>query len=192
MNNRLYDEFASWFHLLTRPGDYADGRHPASVQFSDPEQDAQRRDFTINGMFYDPVEQKVIDYVGGKRDLKRRVIRAIGEPARRFSEDHLRMLRAVRFAARLCFDLDPPTAAAICATAQEITMISTERIRMELVMILTEANRRRGWELLHLTGLGRTRGLPRVYAVAPTRFRLLTDRDGARTREERDYTKHFH
>ena len=136
-------------------GDYADGRHPQSVRFSDPLQDALRRDFTINGMFFDPAENRIIDQVGGLEDLRRRVVRAIGDPHRRFAEDHLRMLRAVRFAARLSFEIEPATAEAIRAVADRIRLISPERVRAELAMILADPSRRRGWELTHETGLSR-------------------------------------
>ncbi len=129
-------------------GDYADGRHPQSVHFSDPVQDARRRDFTINGMFLDPTNDEVIDHVGGLGDLERHLIRAIGDPRRRFAEDHLRMLRGVRFAARLGFEIEPATAAAIRDAAESIRSISAERVRAELLMILTAPSRRRGWELL--------------------------------------------
>lgn len=133
--------------------DYVDGRHPTGVEFADARQDAQRRDFTINGMFYDPVADQVIDYVGGRQDLQNGVVRAIGDPARRFAEDHLRMMRGVRFAARLSFALEPGTADAIRQEAPQIRVISAERVRTELLMILTDPSRRRGWELLCETGL---------------------------------------
>ena len=134
-------------------GDYSDGRHPEKVTFADAEQDVQRRDFTINGMFYDPVEDKVLDYVGGMADLRQGVVRAIGDPAQRFAEDHLRMLRAVRFAARFSFTIDPATSRSMHELADRIRLISAERIRTEMVMILTEPTRRRGWELIHEHGL---------------------------------------
>jgi tRNA nucleotidyltransferase/poly(A) polymerase len=134
-------------------GDYADGRHPSSVHYSDPVQDAQRRDFTINGMYFDPLEDRVIDQVGGMEDLRNRVVRAIGDPVQRFGEDHLRMLRGVRFAARLSFELEAKTAAAIRESAERIRDISAERIRAELLMILQSPTRRRGWDLLHELGL---------------------------------------
>jgi len=115
---------------------YSDGRRPDAVTFSTPRHDALRRDFTINGMFYDPLAGKVLDYVGGQRDLRRRVVRTIGQPAKRFAEDYLRMLRAVRFAVRLGFRIDPPTAAAIRRHAGRITAISGERIFDELSRML--------------------------------------------------------
>jgi putative nucleotidyltransferase with HDIG domain len=134
--------------------DYSDGRRPASVQFEDnPRQDVLRRDFTINGLLMDPETREVLDYVGGRADLERRVIRAIGDPALRFREDHLRLLRAVRFAARLGFAIDPPTLAAIRRDHALIRGISAERVREELARILTEGGARRGFELLDETGL---------------------------------------
>ncbi|NLX14275.1 MAG: CCA tRNA nucleotidyltransferase [Phycisphaerales bacterium] len=111
--------------------DYQDGRHPEQVVFTTAEYDAQRRDFTINGLFYDPLEQKVIDYVGGRDDLEAGIIRAIGDADQRFEEDHLRLLRAVRFAARFGFAIEPDTAQAIRRHAAQITTISPERIREE-------------------------------------------------------------
>ena len=118
------------------------------------EEDVQRRDFTINGLLYDPIEDDVIDYVDGRRsDLDARLIRAIGEPKRRFAEDHLRMLRAVRFAARLGFEIEPETLGAIQEGAGAINRIAPERIREELDRILTEGGARRGFELLDETGL---------------------------------------
>lgn len=135
---------------------YLDGRHPSSVRFSTPEEDARRRDFTINGMFIDPVTDAVIDYVGGQADLRAGVIRAIGDPAARIREDRLRMLRAVRFAARLGFSIDPATFAAIQAAAPSITDIAWERIGDEIMHMLTDSERgsaRRGFELLDAGGL---------------------------------------
>ncbi len=129
-------------------GDYRDGRHPDSIRFTSAEEDARRRDFTINGMFLDPADGRVIDYVGGQADLAAKLVRAIGDPAKRFAEDHLRMLRAVRFAAVLGFDLEPRTLDAIRSSAGRIREISVERIQQELQRILTSATRRRGWELL--------------------------------------------
>jgi len=114
---------------------YSDGRRPDRVVFSSDREDAMRRDFTINGMFYDPVTDQVIDYVGGRRDLDKQIVRAIGDPAERFGEDHLRMLRAVRFAARLDFKLDDATARAIGRGAANLVSISGERIRDELEKI---------------------------------------------------------
>lgn len=119
----------------------ADGRHPESVNFAEAAQDAHRRDFTINGLFYDPARADVLDYVEGCSDLERRIIRAIGDPVARFEEDHLRMLRAIRFAVTLDFTIEPGTFAAIRSLAPKIQRISAERIREELTRILTEAKR---------------------------------------------------
>jgi poly(A) polymerase len=129
-------------------GDYQDGRHPDSVEFGSEAEDAKRRDFTINGMFCDIRDDRIIDHVGGREDLERRLIRAIGQPDRRFAEDHLRMLRAVRFAARLEFTIEPSTMAAIQQHAGELPSISAERIREELKTILTDRHRSPGWRLL--------------------------------------------
>ena len=133
---------------------YSDGRHPDQVKFeTDPALDAQRRDFTINGLMEDPVSGRVLDFVGGQADLASGIIRAIGPSGRRFTEDHLRMLRAVRFAARLSFTIEPNTLCAIRNLANYICQISAERIREEIVRILIEGNARRGFELLDETNL---------------------------------------
>lgn len=132
----------------------ADGRHPERVVFSSrPDEDVRRRDFTINGLMMRHDSGEVLDFVAGRQDLKRGVIRAIGEPALRFAEDKLRMLRAVRFAARFAFEIDPRTFEAIRASAAEIGQVSAERIREELTKMLTEGAARRGFELLDTTGL---------------------------------------
>jgi poly(A) polymerase len=132
----------------------ADGRHPERVVFtSSPEQDVQRRDFTINGLLMRHDSERILDFVGGQTDLHAGIIRAIGEPARRFAEDKLRMLRAVRFAARFGFQIDPETSAAIRLHAHEIGQVSAERIREELTKLLTEGSARRGMELLDESGL---------------------------------------
>jgi tRNA nucleotidyltransferase/poly(A) polymerase len=136
-----------------RDADYSDGRHPDSVEFSTAEMDAQRRDFTINGLFFDPIKNQIIDYVGGHRDLQQRIIRAIGDPAHRIAEDKLRMLRAVRFAANLEFALDPATAETIRRHASEIHVVSAERISAELQSMLVHSQRRRAVQLLIETGL---------------------------------------
>jgi putative nucleotidyltransferase with HDIG domain len=131
-----------------------DGRRPTAVDFeSDPRQDVVRRDFTINGLLLDPESGEALDYVGGREDLAAGLIRAIGDPEARFAEDHLRMLRAVRFAARLGFRLEPHTFDAIRNLSPKIRLISAERIREEIVRILTEGGARRGFELLDETGL---------------------------------------
>lgn len=133
---------------------YLDGRHPGSVTFeTDPRLDVLRRDFTINALLQDPFTGHITDYTGGLDDLHSRIIRAIGDPHERFSEDHLRLLRAVRFAARLHFDIHPDTFNAIRALAPAIRGISPERVRDELSRILTEGGPRRGFELLDSSGL---------------------------------------
>lgn len=122
-------------------GSYTDGRRPDRVVFSTPREDAERRDFTINAMFYDPIANQLHDFVGGQADLSARVLRCVGEPDRRFNEDHLRMLRAVRFASVLEFAIHPDTAQAIRAHAPRIARISAERISIEITRTLTEAKR---------------------------------------------------
>ena len=129
-------------------GPYSDGRHPDSVTFTDAAHDAQRRDFTINGLFYDPLTGKVLDYVGGQQDLQARLLRAIGNPRERFTEDKLRMLRAVRLASHFQLTIESETAAAIQAMADQITVVSAERIAEELRRLLTSPGRVRGMELL--------------------------------------------
>jgi tRNA nucleotidyltransferase/poly(A) polymerase len=133
--------------------EYSDGRHPDSVQFSTAEEDAQRRDFTINGLFYDPLADKVIDYVGGVDDLNRKVLRAIGDPHQRFREDKLRLLRAVRMATRFDFEIEAETLSAMQAMAAEVTTVSPERIAQELRATLTLDQRERAARLLMETGL---------------------------------------
>jgi len=132
---------------------YSDGRHPDSVRFSGPKEDVLRRDFTINGMFYDPGTDCVIDYVGGKEDIEKRLIRTIGDPEERFAEDKLRLLRAPRFAAKLDYKIEPQTANAIRKHAAEITGVSAERIREEISKILIGPHPRRGIELAGDFGL---------------------------------------
>jgi len=132
---------------------YEDGRHPTQVRFSTAAEDASRRDFTINGMFYDPIREQVIDYVEGQADLARQVIRTIGDPQERFGEDYLRMLRAVRFSTQLGFAIDPDTYAAIGRNAAQIVRISGERIAIELEGILAHPNRAGGAAILIETGL---------------------------------------
>jgi poly(A) polymerase len=133
--------------------DYADGRHPERVEFRSREEDARRRDFTINGMFYDPIAEQVIDDVGGQEDLKNRIVRTIGPPEARFAEDHLRMLRAVRFAARLGFSIESTTLAAIKQHTHRLPAISAERVYMEFGQMMTEPSRVVAWSLLLETGL---------------------------------------
>ena len=145
-------------------GLYLDGRHPESVTFSSPQQDAERRDFTINGMFFDPVRAEVIDFVGGRDDLSARLVRAIGDPVARFREDRLRLLRAVRFATVLQFEIHEPTWQAVRENAASIHEVSAERIREELVKIFTSPQRLRGFDLLDASGLLREI-LPEVDAL---------------------------
>jgi tRNA nucleotidyltransferase/poly(A) polymerase len=134
-------------------GMYRDGRRPETVEFADAEHDAQRRDFTINGLFYDPVADEVVDYVGGQQDLAAGLIRAIGDPLKRFADDKLRMLRAVRFATTLDFAIDPATLAAMRQMAPEAAAVSGERNGAELRRVLTHDNCRRGVKLLSETEL---------------------------------------
>jgi poly(A) polymerase len=136
-------------------GTYSDGRHPDQVSYSkDPQEDVQRRDFTINGLLMDPLDgDRVLDFVGGRDDLKAGIVRAIGDPERRFGEDKLRMLRAVRFAARFDYLIEPHTFAAIQRLAPQVQQVSRERVRDELTKMLTEGHARRAFELLDSTGL---------------------------------------
>jgi poly(A) polymerase len=150
-----------------RESGYSDGRHPDRVEFADEVEDVRRRDFTINGLLYDPLERKVLDYVDGQADLERRVIRAIGDPRERFAEDRLRMLRAVRFSSTLDFAVEPATLAAVRAQAEAIGCVSAERIRDELEKMLTGPRPRQAVELLRSAGLLR-RILPEVEALAGT------------------------
>ncbi|MDR3632291.1 MAG: CCA tRNA nucleotidyltransferase [Isosphaeraceae bacterium] len=134
-------------------GAYLDGRHPESVVFSTPRADAERRDFTINGMFYDPMSGEVIDFVGGQADLAAKVLRAIGDPAARFGEDKLRLLRAVRFAARFGLTIDPATLGALRAMAAQVTVVAAERIAQELRRMLVHESRAQAFELALDVGL---------------------------------------
>ncbi len=134
-------------------GPYRDGRHPESVRFATAEEDAQRRDFTVNGLFFDPIAERLIDYVQGEADLQAGIIRAIGNPDDRFGEDHLRLLRAVRFATRLYFRIEPGTWEAICRIAPSIRTVSAERIRDELNKIFTADKPEIGLDLLDQSGL---------------------------------------
>jgi poly(A) polymerase len=144
---------------------YSDGRHPDEVRFSqDPREDVARRDFTINGMLFDPMNGEVLDFVGGRKDLEDRIVRAIGDPELRFAEDKLRMLRAVRFAARFEYAIEPGTLAAIQKLASEIGTVSRERVRDELTRMLTEGHARRAFVLLNDSGLLRE-VLPEISAM---------------------------
>lgn len=133
--------------------DYQDGRRPERVVFGDAEADVRRRDFTVNGLFYDPVRKESHDWVGGEADLRARIIRTIGAPEERFAEDHLRLLRAVRFAAQLDFSIEAGTFAALQANAAKIKTISAERVREELVKLLRPPHASRGLDLLRESGL---------------------------------------
>ena len=148
-------------------GPYLDGRRPSHVRYGTLEEDILRRDFTINGMLYDPLGDEVIDLVQGRADLERRLIRAIGEPQARFEEDRLRMIRALRFAASLEFSIDPLTFKAIQELASSITTIAWERIGDEVTRILTEGGARRGFELLDQSGLLQVL-LPEIVALKGT------------------------
>jgi poly(A) polymerase len=158
-----------------RDAGYSDGRHPDSVSFSGPEEDAQRRDFTINGLFFDPLAEEVIDFVGGREDLASGIVRAIGDPFERFREDKLRMLRAVRFTATFGFHLDAATQAAIQQMAAEIGVVSAERIAQELRLMLIHPSRTAALQLLLDTGLlaavlpeaALMRGIPQGKKVQP-------------------------
>lgn len=133
--------------------EYKDGRRPEGVRFTQAREDAIRRDFTVNGLFYDPLTRRVLDWVDGQKDLRRRLIRAIGKPEKRFSEDRLRMLRAVRFAATLGFKIEPKTFAAVKRLAPSIREVSAERIREELVKMFTGPHPARALDLLDRSGL---------------------------------------
>ncbi|MEQ8849552.1 CCA tRNA nucleotidyltransferase [Botrimarina sp.] len=160
---------------------YVDGRRPSGVRYTSAEEDAKRRDFTINGLFYDPIGGRVIDYVGGRDDLAAGVVRAIGVADERFAEDRLRMLRAVRFAASLGFELDPATAKAIRGHADAIAQVSPERIGAEVKRVLTESDPPRGLVLMRQVGLLRhTLGEldsagPEALAAATGRLARLTE-----------------
>lgn len=134
-------------------GPYLDGRRPSSVTFTTAEEDAKRRDFTVNGMFFDPLKNEVLDYVEGKSDLTAKMIRAIGDPTARFTEDRLRLFRAIRFAVQLGFEIDPKTWKALVALSPESKNLAPERVRDELIKIFTSPDPARGLDLLHDSGL---------------------------------------
>ena len=171
-------------------GAYSDGRRPDAVVYSTAREDALRRDFTVNGMFFDPLERRLIDYVGGQDDLRARVLRAIGDPTQRFTEDKLRMLRAVRVATRFDLAIDPATAAAVRAMAPEIIVVSAERVAEELRKLLVDPQRARGMRLFMDLGLadvlmpelvpmkGLPQGLPRPDAPALPPLGLPGEADG--------------
>jgi len=161
---------------------YHDGRRPSAVTFGSIEEDVRRRDFTIGGMYYDPATDRVIDLVDGMRDLRSGIVRAIGNVHERFAEDHLRMLRAVRFAARLDFAIDPATWAAIKQSAPAIGQIAVERVGEELVMIMTEGGAARGLDLLVESGL--------AAAVIPEVINLIGCAQPANFHPEGDVYRH--
>jgi poly(A) polymerase len=134
-------------------GAYRDGRHPDSVAFTNAEGDARRRDFTVNGLFFDPLTHQILDFVGGEADLRAGILRSIGDPHARFAEDKLRLIRCVRFAASLGFEIEAETWRALVVRAPEITSVSAERIRDELVKIFSHPSRVRGFDLLDQSGL---------------------------------------
>ncbi len=136
-----------------KDGSYSDGRRPDSVEFSSAEEDAQRRDFTVNGLFEDPLKGEVIDYVNGRADLEAKVLRAIGDPEARFMEDQLRLMRAVRFATVLGFEIEPETWAAVCKLSPRLGSVSVERLRDEFSKTMLHPNRVRGFDLLVESGL---------------------------------------
>lgn len=169
-------------------GDYLDGRRPSEVAYAGAEEDVRRRDFTVNGLLYDPLHEQVTDYVGGRADLTAGVIRAIGPPRQRFAEDKLRLLRAVRLAANLDFEIESDTLAAVGAMAADIAVVSWERISEELLKLLTRPGAARGLQMLHDTGLlkailpevERTVGLPQPPQFHPegdvfTHTKLMLD-----------------
>ncbi|MFZ2399961.1 MAG: CCA tRNA nucleotidyltransferase [Smithella sp.] len=168
VENHLYE-------VATFRGDdaYEDGRHPSRIHFSSAREDVFRRDFTINGLLMDPDSDKIIDYIDGRADIEKKIIRTIGDPEKRFNEDFLRMLRAIRFAANLNFVIEPATQQAIRKNAAKIKQISAERLREELGKILTRGGARRGFELMACTGILKE-VLPEVYKLKgveqPPRF----------------------
>ncbi|MDP7004931.1 MAG: CCA tRNA nucleotidyltransferase [Phycisphaerales bacterium] len=167
------NEFSYDVATFRSDGPYSDCRHPDKIQFSDAKHDAMRRDFTINGMFEDPIEEKIIDYVDGQMDLDNRLVRSIGNPHNRISEDHLRMLRGIRFAARFEFSIEEETGNAIRELANELSGISRERIGDEIKKMLEDQNRGvAAWELQYL-GLDRIIFAEQSCMKAPTRLGRL-------------------
>jgi poly(A) polymerase len=156
------DGFPFEIATFRHDGSYNDGRHPESVTFSTPEDDATRRDFTANGLFQDPQSGEIIDFVSGQKDIDARVIKAIGRPSDRFQEDALRLMRAVRFATTLGFEIEPTTWSAICDNSDLLEKISSERIRDEFTRILVSNHPARGFDLLTESGLMR-HIVPEVY-----------------------------
>ncbi len=148
-----FEDFQIEVASFRQDGAYTDGRRPESVQFSSPEEDAKRRDFTVNALFYDWVDDKVIDYVNGTQDLDARLLRCVGEPEKRFREDHLRLVRAVRFHAQLGFELEEKTFKAVGRLAGLVADVSKERVHDEMLKLLRTKNRAEGVRLLHETKL---------------------------------------
>lgn len=159
-------------------GEYSDGRRPDSVQFGDAEQDALRRDFTINGLFYDPTTDQIVDYVDGQHDLEAQVLRTIGSPTDRFGEDKLRMLRAVRFATTLGFRMDEATQRAIVEHSSDITVVSSERIGAEMRRVLTDRHAAKGLQHLIDTQLAPF-VLPEIESVDRQRFASLASHEAS-------------
>lgn len=149
----LEDDFEFQVATFRSDGAYKDGRHPESVSFTTAEGDAKRRDFTVNGLFYDPLDKRIIDHVGGEADLKAGILRCIGNSVERFTEDKLRLIRCVRFSASLGFQIEEQTWQAVCRMAPQITAVSAERLRDELVKIFTHPSRVKGFDLLDACGL---------------------------------------
>jgi poly(A) polymerase len=149
----LMDGYTFEVATFRADGRYIDGRRPESVRFADWQSDVRRRDFTINGMIYDPINDRLFDIVGGQDDIRNRVVRTIGDPLRRFEEDKLRMIRAIRFACQLGFQIEGSTQEAIKALAHKITQVSFERIRDEFKLILLSEQRSRGMDLLYKLGI---------------------------------------
>lgn len=148
-----FEDFQIEVATFREDGPYDDGRRPTHITFSTPEQDAKRRDFTINALFYDIDTTRVIDYVGGEADIKSRLLRAVGDPDKRFDEDKLRILRAVRFAAQLDFVIEPNTLEVVRRRAEQVKVVSLERIRDEVIKLMKSLNAPAGLALLHETGL---------------------------------------
>jgi tRNA nucleotidyltransferase (CCA-adding enzyme) len=156
-------------------GSYKDGRHPENVVFTSPEEDARRRDFTVNALFYDLNQGRVLDFVGGLKDLEEKRIVAVGNPEARFREDHLRLLRAVRFAAQLGFEIEAATYAAVRDLSSLVKSVSSERIHEETLKLLKSSRADTGLRLLHETGLGKVlySGFSSVYQKAQKEFQIL-------------------
>lgn len=156
-------------------GSYRDGRHPDSVVFTTPEEDAQRRDFTVNALFYDLHQSRVLDFVGGLQDLDEKIIKAVGVPEERFKEDHLRLLRAVRFAAQLDFKIESETLTALRQLSSSVKTVSAERVHEETFKLLKAREVLEGLRLLHETGLGGNlfRGWSEIYLKSQPEYQLL-------------------